>query len=272
MSQLCQMTAFSASSRWTMRAHRPAGMRPPLRSRPSWLFRVQMTASTRWRSQFGNGRGCFSSLRAGRIRVSPGLSPAKNSSVPCPDRPLPVMTAVPGAGRFAGWRSGVCRAWSRSPQLGVREAEPGDGPVAGAGDQQLGAPVPAGMARAVPVAGVPGQVGAFRGDGGGAARDRVASISRSSSAVAGVASASQRRAASVSGASCRSRVLYWLWAGSRGNRCPTRRGAATALVRGGRPRPRSGKAGVRPFWPRRADAGDVAAGLPPVRVSVRCPP
>jgi hypothetical protein len=48
--------------------------------------------------------------------------------------------------------------------------------------------------------------------------------------------------------------------------------AATALVRGGRPRPRSGKAGVRPFWPRRADAGDVAAGLPPVRVSVRCPP
>jgi crotonobetainyl-CoA:carnitine CoA-transferase CaiB-like acyl-CoA transferase len=39
----------------------PAGMRPPWRSRPSWLFSVQMTASTRWRSQFGNGRGCFSS-------------------------------------------------------------------------------------------------------------------------------------------------------------------------------------------------------------------
>ena len=45
-----------------------------------------------------------------------------------------------------------------------------------------------------------------------------------------------------------------------------------ALVRAGRPRPRSGKAGVRRFWPRRAGAGDVAAGLPPVRVSVRCPP
>ena len=57
----------------------------------------------------------FSSLRAGRIRVSPRLSPAKNSSVPCPDRPLSVTTAVPGAGRFAGWRSRVCRAWSRSP-------------------------------------------------------------------------------------------------------------------------------------------------------------
>jgi len=36
-----------------MRAHRPEGMRPPWRSRPSWLFSVQMTASTRWRSQFG---------------------------------------------------------------------------------------------------------------------------------------------------------------------------------------------------------------------------
>jgi hypothetical protein len=30
--------------------------------------------------------------------------------------------------------------------------------------------------------------------------------------------------------------------------------------------------GVRRFWPRRAGAGDVAAGLPPARVSVRCPP
>ena len=54
-----------------MRARSPAGMRPPVpwRSRPSWFFRVQMTASTRWRSQFGNGRGCFSSLRAGREQV-----------------------------------------------------------------------------------------------------------------------------------------------------------------------------------------------------------
>ena len=85
-----------------MRAQSPAGMRPPWRTRPSWFFRVQMTASTRCRSQFGNGRGCFSSLRAGRIRVSPRLSPAKNSSVPCPDRPLSVTTTVPGAGTAAG--------------------------------------------------------------------------------------------------------------------------------------------------------------------------
>ena len=83
-----------------MRVRSPAGMRPPWRSRPSWFFRAQMTASTRWRSQFGNGRG--SSLRAGRIRVSPRLSPAKNSSVPCPDRPLSVTTTVPGAGTAAG--------------------------------------------------------------------------------------------------------------------------------------------------------------------------
>ncbi len=25
-----------------------------------------------------------------------------------------MTTAVPGAGRFAGWRSGACRVWSRS--------------------------------------------------------------------------------------------------------------------------------------------------------------
>jgi hypothetical protein len=89
------------------------------------MMRAQMTASTRWRSQFGNGRRCFSSLRAGRIRVSPGLSPAKNSSVPCPDRPSSVTTAVPGAGRFAGWRSRVRRAWSRSPcSLGFARLNP----------------------------------------------------------------------------------------------------------------------------------------------------
>jgi hypothetical protein len=118
MSQLCQIAALSASSRWMTRAHRPAGMRPPWLSRPSWLFSVQMTASTRWRSQFGNGRGCFSSLRAGRIRVRPRSGPAKGSSVPCPDRPLSVTTAVPGAGRFAGWRSSVPRAWSPQGPVG----------------------------------------------------------------------------------------------------------------------------------------------------------
>ena len=80
MSQLRRMRALSASSRWTMRARRPAGTRPPWRSSPSWLSSVQMTASTRWRSQFGNVRGCLRSSRAGRIRARPGSGPAKNSS------------------------------------------------------------------------------------------------------------------------------------------------------------------------------------------------
>jgi hypothetical protein len=31
-------------------AHRPAGTRAPWRSRPSWCFSIQMTASTRCRS------------------------------------------------------------------------------------------------------------------------------------------------------------------------------------------------------------------------------
>src|ERR1700730_16986067 len=75
------MQAFRASSRWMILAHRPAGRRPPWRSRPSWFFSVQMTASTRWRSQFGNGRGCFSSLRAGRIRVRPRSGPASRAGI-----------------------------------------------------------------------------------------------------------------------------------------------------------------------------------------------
>src|SRR5262245_13500763 len=39
------------------------------------VLRVQMIASMRWRSQFGKYLGVFSSVRAGRIRVSsrPGL-------------------------------------------------------------------------------------------------------------------------------------------------------------------------------------------------------
>ena len=40
---------------------------------------------------------------------------AKNASVSSPDRPLSVTMAVPGAGRFAGWCSSICRACSRSP-------------------------------------------------------------------------------------------------------------------------------------------------------------
>jgi hypothetical protein len=78
MSQLCQIAALRASSRWTTRAHSPAGTRPPWRSRPSWFFSVQMIASTRWRSQFGKGLG-VSSLRAGRISSRPRPGPAKNA-------------------------------------------------------------------------------------------------------------------------------------------------------------------------------------------------
>ena len=63
--QLCQMQALSASSRCTIRAHSPAGTRPPWRSRPSWFFRVQMIASTRCRSQFGKVPGSLLVL-AGR--------------------------------------------------------------------------------------------------------------------------------------------------------------------------------------------------------------
>jgi hypothetical protein len=60
-----------------MRAHSPAGTRPPWRSRPSWFFSVQMIASTRCRSQLGKYRERFvfagradqrqAQLRAGEV-------------------------------------------------------------------------------------------------------------------------------------------------------------------------------------------------------------
>jgi hypothetical protein len=43
------MTALRASSRSMMRAHSPAGMRPPWRSRPSWFFSA---FRTEFREQF----------------------------------------------------------------------------------------------------------------------------------------------------------------------------------------------------------------------------
>jgi hypothetical protein len=61
-----------------------------------------MIASIRCSSQFGKDREIFSLLRAGRTSTRPRSGPVKKSSVSSPDRPLPVTTAVPGAGRLAG--------------------------------------------------------------------------------------------------------------------------------------------------------------------------
>jgi hypothetical protein len=127
------MQALSASRRCTTRAHSPAGTRPPWRSRPSWFFSVQMIASTRCRSQFGKYRG-----RPVRRLILQHLAG---------------LLALPG-------------------QLGVRQAEPGHRPVAGADQQQFRPPVPAGMTGAVAIPGPSEQVRAFRGDHGLAARDR----------------------------------------------------------------------------------------------------
>ena len=57
-------------------------------------------------------------------------------------------------------------------QLGAGQAEPHHRSLAGADEQQLGSPVPAGVAGAVAVARVPVQVRAAGGDGGLPARDR----------------------------------------------------------------------------------------------------
>ena len=57
-------------------------------------------------------------------------------------------------------------------EFGIGQAETRDGPLAGHDQQQLGSPVPAGMAGAVAVPRPAVQVRALRGDGGLAARDR----------------------------------------------------------------------------------------------------
>src|SRR5450755_602162 len=69
--------------------------------------------------------GRFSSLRAGRTRTRARSPLVTNSSKSSPDRPLSVTRAVPGAGRFAGWRSRVWRACWRSPySLGLARLNP----------------------------------------------------------------------------------------------------------------------------------------------------
>ena len=131
-----------------------------------------MIASTRCRSQFGKYLGVFSSLRAGRISVRPRSGPAKNASVSSPDRPLSVTTAVPGARAVRGLAlQHLPGLLAFADELGVGQAEPGHGPVAGDDQQQLASPVPAGMAGAVAVACPSVQVRAPRGDDRVPARD-----------------------------------------------------------------------------------------------------
>ncbi len=171
--QLCQMAVLSASRRWTIRAYSPAGTRPPWRSRPSWFLSVQMIASTRWRSQFGKGRGVFSSLRAGRIRFRPRpgggeerLGVLAGQALVCDDC---------GTGRWPV--SGLVLQHDAgglpfADQLGVGQRESGYRPVAGDDEQQLAAPVPARVARTVAVPRVPVQVRTAGGDDRLAACDR----------------------------------------------------------------------------------------------------
>src|SRR6266567_948608 len=228
--QLCQMQAFRASSRCTILAHRPAGTRPPWRSRPSWFFSVQMMASTRWRSQFGKYRGCFSSLRAGRTRARSG--PAKNASVSSPDSPLSVTTAVPGVGRLAGWSVSICRACSRSPySLGLARPNPVTVPSQVQISSSLAPQYQREWLGQYPYPAQPYRSERFAVTADCPHGTGVASISRSSSALPGVASASQRNAASISGASALRRSLYSDWRSSLGNRCPTCLAAARSQCR-----------------------------------------
>jgi hypothetical protein len=44
--QVNQIAALSASNRWTILAHGPAGTRQPWRSRPSWFFSVYIASTS----------------------------------------------------------------------------------------------------------------------------------------------------------------------------------------------------------------------------------
>ena len=70
---MCQIAAVSASKRCRTRAMTPGLVRPPCRSRSSWVLRVLLTDSMIWRNGRRNRRPArgFSDLVAGRIRVIP---------------------------------------------------------------------------------------------------------------------------------------------------------------------------------------------------------
>ena len=132
-SSCARSQALRAGHRCTILAHSPAGTRPPWRSRPSWFFSVQMIASTRCRSQFGSTRGVFSSLQ--------GRPDQGQAQVVAGEEGLGLLAgqALVGDDGGAGRRavSGLVREHlpgllAFAEELGVGQAEAGDGAVAGA--------------------------------------------------------------------------------------------------------------------------------------------
>ena len=120
-----------------------------------------------------------------------------------------MTTAVPGAGRFAGWSFSICRDCSRSPKsLGLARPKPVTVPSQVQMSSSLAPQYQREWLGQYPYPAHPYRSERFavmtecpHGTG-------VASISRSSSALPGVASASYRSAASISGARFFSRALY----------------------------------------------------------------
>ena len=153
MAQLCQIVALRASRRWTMRAHRPRGPRPPWSSRPSWWFRVQMIASTRWRSQLGNSPGVVFVLAGWPHQVQTKAG----------EELLGLFSSqalVGDHGAAPGWTGRRVDAQQLPDgllfphQLGVGQTKPGDRPLGGADQQELDAPVVAAVGALIAVPGI----------------------------------------------------------------------------------------------------------------------
>ena len=162
--QLCQIAALSASNRCTMRAHSPAG-RAAVAFEAELVFQRPDDRLNPLPQPVRELAGLFLVL-AGRadqdqaeVRAGEGLPGVRTGQA--------LVGDDGGAGRWAVRRlvfPHLPGGLLLTEQLGVGQAEPGHGPVAGANQQQLGAPIPAGMAGAIPVPRPASKVRALRGE------------------------------------------------------------------------------------------------------------
>src|SRR4051812_31222962 len=136
-------------------------MRPPCCSRVSWPLVVSMTDSIHWRTRASLPNRAGSSVRSGRTRWAPSSSRRKASNS-APAKALVAEDHIAGADEGMVGVGGQQRL-DRFPlaDLGVGQS-PHDRHPLGGGDQvEPEAPEVAGVAGAVAVAGMPGQIRAL---------------------------------------------------------------------------------------------------------------
>jgi hypothetical protein len=153
--QLCQMPAARASRRWATRVVRPGMVCAPCCSRESWPLSVSRTDSIHWRMPPSFPKRGFSPLRSGRTKIAP--SSAISASKSWPAKPLVRDHGVPLQLHAAQHLSGDLALGNvRGCQL-----ERDRHPVGGAQQVEPEPPEIAGMAGAITIGGVPGELRAL---------------------------------------------------------------------------------------------------------------